>query len=132
MDMSDNPISPERFWTRKFCDAFRGVKEGVRGQSSFFVHFFVAALVVAAGVVLGVSPVEWCLLVLCIAGVLTAEMFNSALESMAKAITGESDPHLGNSLDIGSAAVLLASIGASIVGAIIFGYRLGNLLGWWQ
>ena len=58
------------------------------------------------------SLVEWCLLLLCIAGVLTAEMFNSALESMAKAITGESDPHLGNSLDIGSAAVLVASIGA--------------------
>ena len=100
------PLSPERSWTRKFRDAFRGVKEGVHGQSSFFVHFFVAAAVIAAGIVLGVSLAEWCLLVLCIAGVLTAEMFNSALESMAKAITGESDPHLGNSLDIGSAAVL--------------------------
>jgi diacylglycerol kinase len=38
---------------------------------------------------------------------------------------------LGNSLDIGSAAVLVASVGASIVGAIIFGHRLGILLGWW-
>ena len=132
MNMPDTPISPERYWTRKFCDAFRGVKEGVYGQSSFTIHFFMTALVIVAGVVLGVSRMEWCLLALCIVGVLTAEMFNSALESMAKAITGESDPHLGNSLDIGSAAVLLASIGASIVGAIIFSYRLGNLLGWWQ
>ncbi len=74
---------------------------------------------------------EWCLLLLCIAGVFTAEMFNSALESMARAITGKSDPHLGNSLDIGSAAVLLASAGASIVGTIIFARRLGILLGWW-
>jgi diacylglycerol kinase len=57
---------------------------------------------------------------LCITVVLTAEMFNSALESMAKAITGEIDPHLGNSLDIGSAAVLVASIGASGVGCAIF------------
>lgn len=129
--MPYDPISPKRPWVRKFRDAFRGVKEGVHGQSSFFVHFFVAAAVIAAGLVLGVSLVEWCLLALCIAGVLVAEMFNSALESMAKAITGESDPHLGNSLDIGSAAVLLASVGASIVGAIIFGHRLGILLGWW-
>ena len=50
---------------------------------------------------------------------------------MAKAITGESDPHLGNSLDIGSAAVLLASLGATVVGTIIFANRLGMLLGWW-
>ena len=129
--MSDDPLSPERSWACKFRDAFRGVKAGVRGQSSFFVHFFIAALVVAAGAVLRVSLIEWCLLLLCIAGVLTAEMFNSALESMAKAITGESDPHLGNSLDIGSAAVLLASVGAAVVGTIIFANRLGILLGWW-
>jgi len=129
--MPDDLISPERSWVQKFRDAFRGVKAGVRGQSSFFVHFFIAALVVAAGAVLRVSLIEWCLLLLCIAGVLTAEMFNSALESMAKAITGESDPHLGNSLDIGSAAVLLASLGATVVGTIIFANRLGMLLGWW-
>ncbi len=129
--MSSSPLFPKRSWIRKFCDAFRGVKEGVRGQSSFFVHFFVAIAVVAAAAVLRVDRYEWCLLVLCIAGVVTAEMFNSALESMAKAVTGQSDPHLGNSLDIGSAAVLVASVGASIVGAIIFGNRLGILLGWW-
>jgi diacylglycerol kinase len=129
--MPDDPLSPERSWARKFRDAFRGVKEGVRGQSSFFVHFFIAAAVVVAGVVLGMDCVEWCVLLLCIAGVLTAEMFNSALESMAKAITGESDPHLGNSLDIGSAAVLVASIGAAIVGTVVFAHRLLVLLGWW-
>jgi diacylglycerol kinase len=50
---------------------------------------------------------------------------------MAKAITGESDPHIGNSLDIGSAAVLLASLGATLVGAVIFLRRLAMLLGWW-
>ncbi len=129
--MSSSPLFPERPWIRKFRDAFRGVKEGVHGQSSFFVHFFVAIAVVAAGEALRVNLYEWCLLLLCIAGVITAEMFNSALESMAKAITHESHPHLGNSLDIGSAAVLAASVGASIVGAIIFGNRLGILLGWW-
>lgn len=120
-----------RSWGRKFRDAFRGVKEGVRDQSSFLVHFFVTGAVIAAGFGLGVSLVEWCILLLCIAGVLTAEMLNSALESMAKAITEDADPHLGNSLDIGSAAVLVASIGASLVGAIIFGHRAGMLLGWW-
>lgn len=128
--MPDDLPSPERSWPDKFRDAFRGVKEGVRGQSSFFVHFFAAAIVLAAGVVLGINQVEWCLLVLSITGVLTTEMLNSALESMAKAITGECDPHLGNSLDIGSAAVLLASIGAATVGVVIFGRRVAELLGW--
>jgi diacylglycerol kinase len=130
--MTKTSSSPDRSWFRKFRDAFRGVKEGVRGQNSFFVHFVVTAAVVVAGVVLRVDRYEWCLLVLCIAGVMTAELFNSALESMARAITHERDPHLRDSLDIGSAAVLVASIGASIVGAIILGHRLGVALGWWS
>jgi diacylglycerol kinase len=129
--MPHDPNRSEPSWARKFRNAFRGVKEGMYNQSSFRVHFSVAVAVIAAAAALGASLMEWCLLLLCIAAVFTAEMFNSALESMAKAITGKSDPHLGNSLDIGSAAVLLASAGASIVGTIIFVRRLGILLGWW-
>jgi len=128
--LDPSPLS-ERSWPRKFRDAFRGVKEGVRGQSSFFIHFFMTVAVVVAGAMLQVNLVEWCVLVLCVTIVLTAEMFNSALESMAKAITGETDPHLGNSLDIGSGAVLVASIGASVVGGIIFINHLGVMFSWW-
>jgi diacylglycerol kinase len=127
---NEDPL-PERSWTRKFRDAFRGMKEGVRGQSSFFVHFFMCAAVIVAGVVMHVELAEWYILLLCMTIVLTAEMFNSALESMAKAITGENDPHLGNSLDIGSGAVLTASIGASLVGSLLFGCHLGKMLLWW-
>ena len=122
---------PERSWIRKFRDAFRGIKEGIHGQSSFFVHFFMSAAVVAAAAVIRVNLVEWCILLLCITVVLTAEMFNSALESMAKAVTGETDPHLGNSLDIGSAAVLTASLGASLVGSLLFVNHVGKMLQWW-
>ena len=121
----------KRSWPKKFRDAFRGVRVGVRGQSSFGVHFFFAGAVLVAAGLMRVTLVEWCLLLLCIAIVLTAEMFNSLLESMAKAITDQHNPHLADALDIGSAAVLVASIGASIVGAIIFLRRLGVLLGWW-
>ena len=122
----------ERSWAAKFRDAFRGMKHGVRGQSSFFVHFFVAAMVLAAGAVLRIDDLaEWCILLLCIAVVLTAEMFNSALESLAEAVTDQHDPHVGRALDISSAAVLIASIGSSIVGTVVFAKWLGPLAGWW-
>jgi diacylglycerol kinase len=126
--MAEPPISTKRTWTRKFRDAFRGVRKGMRDQSSFVVHFSFAAATMAMAVIFRVTAVEWCLLVLSITGVLATELVNSALESMAKAITGESDPHLGNSLDIGSAAVLFASIGAATVGVIIFGHHLAAIL----
>jgi diacylglycerol kinase len=129
--MNDDLPSPERSWASKFRDAFRGLKSGIRGQSTFFVHFFVAAIVVAAAAMLGMDLYEWSLLLLCIAGVLTAEMFNSSIESMAKAVTCRNDPHVGASLDIAAAAVLVASLGASLVGAIVFARRLGAILDWW-
>jgi len=121
-----------RTWSAKFTDAFRGIRLGVQDQSSFFVHFFVATAVVIAGAVLGIdNRLEWCLLLLCIAGVLTAEMFNTALERIARAVTDEFHPDVGAALDIGSGAVLIASLGAAAVGTIIFLAHLGTLLGWW-
>lgn len=130
--MHDNKPAGERSWGEKFRDAVHGVKEGVRGQSSFFLHFFIAAAVIATGAVLRVDNLaEWCVLLLCIAIVLTAEMFNSAFESLAKSITHDVDPHVGRALDIGSGAVLIASIGAAVVGTCVFAKWLGRLMGWW-
>ena len=57
-------------------------------------------------------------------------MVNTALETMARAITEEPNPHIGGALDIGSAAVLLSSIGAGVVGAIVLLNALGKLLDW--
>ena len=128
---TDESRPPERPLRKKFQDAFRGAKLGVRGQSSFFFHFFTAAAVIAAGTVMQVDLVEWCLLLVCITAVLTAEMFNSALESLAQSVTDQYDPHIGAALDIGSAAVLVASTGAALIGSIIFLNRLGMLTGWW-
>ncbi len=104
------------------------MREGVRGQSSFVVHFLIAAAVLAAAAVLRVSFLEWAVLILCIALVLAAEMFNSALERMARAITGEQSPHLRDALDIASAAVLTAVLGTVAVGIIIFAWRISTLL----
>lgn len=120
----------QRSWLHKFRCALRGAKRGVRGESNFFVHFFAAAGVILAAIVLGVDLVEWCLLTLCIASVLAAEMFNCAIEHLAKAVTEEQNPHVGNALDISSAAVLITAIGASVVGCIIFWHRLSQLLNW--
>ena len=129
--MPETPPSLSRRWMGKFRHAFRGCRAGVRGQNSFIVHLPIAVLVVAVGVALRVDCAEWAILAVCIAGVLAAELFNSALESMAKSVTGRSDPNVGNALDISAAAVLLTSIGAAAAGTIVFAHRVGILLSWW-
>jgi diacylglycerol kinase len=120
-----------RSWKQKFAVAFRGLCEGVRGGSSFAAHFLVTLAVIAAATALRMSVVEWCILLLCITGVLAAEYFNTALEAMARAITKETNLHVRDALDIASGAVLTAALGSAAVGAVLFGYRLGQLLRWW-
>jgi diacylglycerol kinase len=111
---------PRRQWRDKFREAFRGVKLGVRGQSSFFVHFFFAVLVVLAAVALGCNLVEWCLLLGCIGLVLTAELFNSCIETLFRGLDAEARDRARPCLDIAAGAVLLASLTASAVGLILF------------
>ena len=113
-----------RRWFDKFRDAVRGVRRAISEGSSFRVHFAVAAVVVIAGFVLGVSGIEWSVLTISIGSVLVAETINSSIEELARAITTEHNEHVGRSLDIAAGAVLLASIAAVVVGLIVFLPRL--------
>jgi diacylglycerol kinase len=123
---------PRRSWFDKFGDAIRGVWVGMRGQSSFGVHLWMAVAVVALGRILRVNLVEWCLLFLCITAVLAAELFNTAIERLAREIDRRHNSSLGTALDIASGAVLVTSIGSAVVGCVIFGYRLGVMLESWR
>src|SRR5262245_1592374 len=114
------PAPRKRPWRAKFGDAFRGLKFGVRGQSSFFVHFFFTALVLAAAWVLECRLWQWCALVGCIGLVLTAELFNSAVETLFKGLDEQGQARAWPALDIAAGAVLLASLTAVAVGTIVF------------
>jgi diacylglycerol kinase len=111
---------PRRPWRDKFRAALRGIKWGVRGHSSFFVHFFFTALVVAAAIALDCTRTDWCLLLGCIGAVLTAELFNSALETLFRGLDEETRGRVWPCLDIAAGAVLLASAAASVIGCLVF------------
>jgi diacylglycerol kinase len=104
------------------------MKRGIRGQSSFFVHFFFAALVVAGAIVLECSAAQWGLLLICIGMVLTAELFNSAVETLVRGLDDVTRARVWPCLDIAAGAVLLASITAAIVGGIVFLTQLSEKL----
>jgi diacylglycerol kinase len=126
----EEPVQPcRRSWKHKFHAAFRGIKWGVRGHSSFFVHFFFTVIVIAAAVVLGCGVYEWCILLGCVGIVLTAELFNSALETLFRGLDEATKARVWPALDIAAGAVLLASIVALVVGTIVFVRQLSIFLG---
>jgi diacylglycerol kinase len=113
-------IHPKRTWRRKFDDAFRGIIQSIRQQSSYRVHFFFAMIVPIIAVLLKLHLLEWCFVILLIAVVIVAEMFNSAIETLSRVITDKYDKRIMQVLDITSGAVLVVSTFAAILGTVIF------------
>ena len=118
--MEERREIPRQTWGRKFQNAFRGVWLGIRTERSLWVHSVFAIGVVFAAWCRHVQSWQWCTLLSCIVIVFVAEIFNTALERLAKAIATQYDPHVRDALDLASAAVLLAAAGAVTVGLFAF------------
>ena len=86
------------------------------GQSSFRVHLIATIAIITLAIQLKMTTEQWCLLILCISTVLTAEFFNSCVERLARSVDDQYNEQLGAALDIAAGAVLVASIGALLVG----------------
>jgi diacylglycerol kinase len=128
--------------------AERGLVRGVRSDSAFFVHFFGIVIVIAAAVVLGIGWMQWVAIAGCLTLVLTAEMFNQALKTLARSgirhsaltpppISGsnqstppgenELSPEVQRALAIATAAVLVACTGSTVVLTLVFWQRFDQL-----
>jgi diacylglycerol kinase (ATP) len=106
---------------RSFKYAGRGIWLTLTSQHNAWIHTVGTVAVVIAGYVLGISKIEWCMVVIACAAVWTAEALNTAIEYLADATTKEFNPSIGKSKDIAAGAVLIASIAAVIIGVLVFG-----------
>ncbi len=111
-----------------FRAAFAGLGNFLVTQRNVRIHLAITAVVVVLGAVLGFVLWEWTALVLTIALVLVAEALNSALEAVVDLVSPERRPLAGRAKNLAAAAVLLAAIGAVIVGAILFLPHLWELI----
>jgi len=103
-----------------FRYAFKGIADLFRHTPNARIHLFVTCCVLITGFFLGISRIEWCIIILCIALVFAAEAANTAIEYLTDLVSPEYHQLAGKTKDAAAAAVLLAAIGAAIVGIIIF------------
>jgi diacylglycerol kinase (ATP) len=114
---------------RSFRDAFAGVRVLLKSQHNVWIHAVASVAVVTAAGLLGISRLEWCVVLLAMALVWVAEGLNTALELLADAVSPEHHPLVGQAKDVAAAAVLLAALGAATVGVLVLGPRLLVFLG---
>ncbi|MEM6279115.1 MAG: diacylglycerol kinase family protein [Verrucomicrobiota bacterium] len=111
-----------------FADAMRGLVSVFRSERNFRVHSALAITVVALGFLFRVSPGEWIALVLSIGFVMAAEVLNTAIEYLSDALHPEMDAGIRKTKDAAAGGVLVASVAAAVVGAIVFLPEVWELL----
>lgn len=103
-----------------FKYAFSGIYDLFANTPNAKIHLAMALLVMIFGLLLEISMIEWCLCFLSIAVVLAAEAFNTSIEYLTDLVSPDYHELAGKTKDVAAGAVLLTSIGAAIVGLIIF------------
>lgn len=100
---------------RRFGFALAGFLHGVRAERSLRLEAILLVPVMAALVVLRPGPLWWAVVILASAGVMAAELLNTAIETLADHLSPEQHPQIRAVKDCAAAAVMIAVLGAIAV-----------------
>ena len=110
--------------TESFQNAFSGLWYMLRTQRNSWIHATATVCVITLGLWLGLSFIQWAILVLTIGMVWMAEFVNTALEAVVDLASPDIHPLARVGKDVGAAAVLVAAITSVVVGLLILGPAL--------
>jgi len=120
----DWPEKPRRSpWRQRLIDAENGLRFGIRADSTLFVFFFFATTVLLASLVVGLSHLEWAILVLALGFSLSAELLHQVLKQISNHLEGR----LAEFIPLGTAAVVVAQLTAGLAATILLWQRFAAL-----
>jgi diacylglycerol kinase (ATP) len=114
---------------RSFHYALRGIAAVLQSQHNAWIHAAVSLFVVVAGLTIGLDRLEWCALVLAMVAVWVAEALNTAFEALCDVASPSLHPMVERAKDVAAGAVLIAAIGAVVIGLLVFVPHLLRRLG---
>jgi diacylglycerol kinase len=109
--------------------ALEGLRSFFATQHNAWLHLFSAVLAVGLGVFFNLNINEWCLITIAIVMVFVAEMFNTAIEFLSDVVSPNLHPAIKNVKDVSAAAVLIAALGALLIGCFVFLPKICSLAG---
>jgi diacylglycerol kinase len=113
---------------QSFRCACRGVGATVLSQRNLRLQAGIAASVIVAGLLLGLTAGEWAAIVLAMAGVFTAEITNTAIEAIVDLVSPGYSELARIAKDAAAGATLVAAGASVIVGLLTLGPHLLRLL----
>lgn len=112
---------------KSFRPALNGLKWFLQNEQNVRIHLFLSLLSVIAGIFFQISRNEWIGIILCMGMVLSLEAANSAIEQLVDLVSPKKNQLAGLVKDLAAAAVLIASLIAILVAALVFLPKLSLL-----
>lgn len=114
-------MNPKPSLLRSLRAAWAGLRQLFGRERNARIELVIGLLALTACFVLKLGTAQRWLVFLCVAGVLSAEAMNSALEALADALHPRQAPGIGLAKDLGAAAVLIWVLASVVVGLWVFG-----------
>jgi len=113
---------------KSFSYALQGIGYAARLERNLKIHLTITLLVVILGFLFSLSKIEWLFVLVAIAGVITLELVNTAIERVVDLVTKDEHPLAKQAKDTAAGAVLVFAIIAVIIGVMIFGPKIWRLI----
>lgn len=103
-----------------FGYALKGIRAVIKSERNMKIHIAVAALVVVFGFGLKISFLEWLACIICTGLVLSAEIMNTAIETLVDMVSPERKSVAGKIKDMAAGGVFVAALTSIVAGIIVF------------
>ncbi len=110
---------PRNIW-RSFGYALCGIANVIATERNIKIHVVAAVVALVACAVLQCTPTEWLFVIVMVGLVISAELINSAIESVVNLVSPELHPLAKKAKDVAAGAVLILAIASVAVGLIIY------------
>ena len=122
-----------RYKSQGFNNTFKNARKGfnlaLRSEINIRVHVAAAVIVLLSAAYLKFSAVEFCIVLFAIALVICCEMLNTAIEFALDSIYHNRYSRMvGMAKDISAGAVMFATIISILIGVILYGNKILQLL----
>ena len=121
-------MKPNTSLIKSFGFAIEGIKLAYKYNRNIRIHTVIAIIAIILCFIFGLNNYETGIIIVAIALVICAEMVNTVIEEMVDLIIQEHREQARIAKDVGAGMVLVCSIGAVIIGVIVFIPHIINLI----
>jgi len=122
-----------KYKSQGFRSTFRNARKGFRlvlkSERNVRIHLTVGALVITLAILLQFDMIKFIILLFAIAFVIVSEMFNTAIEfTLDSYYHNRYNKMVGMAKDISAGAVMLSTVVSVIIGCLVFGHAIIELI----